>query len=278
MVSSRPQSSEDRDIERLLSRNSGFLAYNSTQPDSFFSLIFGKQHSQGAGNQMSNDNVYVDPQIQKILNLYADVLTGDLYSLPIGRQLELQADRLTEAHHTRDDSVCFQIASWHPELVGKQDDQILSDAFSIDDGRITIAREYGFKNWNDVASIADRQSNVTFEKAVNTMLSGNLDLLKGLIEETPDLISARSQYGHRATLLHYAGTNGVESYRQVVPLNLAEIVDFLIGSGADLTSKANMYGGSTPRGLFETSKHSYESGVDKNVIAVFEKYEATLGR
>jgi hypothetical protein len=229
-------------------------------------------------NHMSKDNVYVDPQVQKILNLYTDVLTGDFYLLPLRRQLELQAVRLTEAHHNRDDSVCFQIAAWHPVLIGKQDDQILNHAFGIDDGRTTIAREYGFKNWNEVNSIADRRSNVKFEEAVNTMLSGNLDLLKGLIGATPDLISARSQYGHTATLLHYAGTNGVESYRQIVPLNLAEIVDFLIASGADLTSKANMYGGSTPLGLFETSKHSYESGVDKDVIAVFKKYEALRGR
>jgi len=226
---------------------------------------------------MSNDKVYVDPQVQKILNLYAEVFTEDFYSLPIRNQLERQAHRLTEAHHNRDDSVCFQIASWHPELVGKQDEQILNHVFSIDDGKTTIAREYGFKNWNDVDSIGDRRSNVKFEKAVNTMLSGNLVLLKVLIGETPDLISARSQYGHSATLLHYAGTNGVESYRQVVPLNLSEIVDFLIALGADLNSKANIYGGSTPRDLFETSKHSYESGVDKDVITVFEKYEAMLG-
>ena len=227
---------------------------------------------------MGNNNVYVDPEVQKVLNLYADVFAGDFYSLPVRRQLELQAIRLTEAHHNRDDSVCFQIGSWHPELAGKHDDAILNHVFSIDDGRTTLAREYGFKDWNDVDSIGHRRSNVKFEKAVNTMLSGNLSLLKRLVGETPHLISARSQYCHNATLLHYAGTNGVESYRQVVPLNLADIVDFLIASGADLTSKAGIYGGSTPRQLFETSKHPYESDVHKDVLAIFTKYEAGLGR
>ena len=86
-------------------------------------------------------------------------------------------------------------------------------------------------------------------------------------------MGARSQYGHSATLLHYAGTNGVESYRQVVPLNLAEIVDFLIAAGADQHSKANIYGGSTPRQLFESSKHSYESKVYKDVVGVFSRHE-----
>ena len=224
------------------------------------------------------ENVYVDPKVQKVRDLYADLFAGDFYSLPIQRQLELQAVRLTEAHHNRDDAACFQIGSWHPELVGKHDDAILSHGFNIDDGRSTIAREYGFQNWNTVDSIADRRSNVKFEKAVDAMLIGNLSLLKELLAESPDLISTRSQYGHNATLLHYAGSNGVESHRQVVPLNLPEQVEFLIASGADLRRKANIYGGITPRELFETSKHSYESNVHKNVIAIFEKHKAGLGR
>ena len=98
--------------------------------------------------------------------------------------------------------------------------------------------------------------------------------MKAQIRETPDLLRARSKYGHSATLLHYAGTNGVESYRQVVPLNLAEIVAFLITSGADQNSKANIYGGSTPRELFESSKHSYESKVYEYVVGVFSKHGA----
>ena len=61
-------------------------------------------------------------------------------------------------------------------------------------------------------------------------------------------------------------------------MNLTEIVYFLIASGADLTSEANIYGGSTPRELFETSKHSYESNVHKDVITIFKKYEARFGR
>ncbi len=223
-------------------------------------------------------NVYVDPAVRKVRNLYADILADDFYSLPVRRQLELQAARLTETHHRGDDTVCFQIGSWHPKLVGQNDDAILSHAFNIDDGRTTIAREYGFRDWDEVDSLAERTSDVNFERAVNTMLSGNLSALQRMVGESPGLISAKSQYGHKATLLHYAGTNGVESYRQIVPLNLAEIVDFLIASGADLTSKAKIYGESTPRELFETSKHSYESNVHEDVSAIFKKYETGPGR
>ena len=90
---------------------------------------------------MNNVSVYVDPKVKKAIELYADLFGRDFYSLPIRRQIELQADRLTEAHHNGDDSVCFQIGSWHPDLVGKSDEQILNHVFSIDDGKVTIARE-----------------------------------------------------------------------------------------------------------------------------------------
>lgn len=223
-------------------------------------------------------DVHVDPKVQKVIALYADLLARDFYALPIRRQLEVQADRLTEAHHNREDSVCFQIGSWHPDLVGKSDERILNHVFSIDDGRVTIAREHGFTDWHEVVSIGGRESDVAFEKAVDTMLSGDLTSLKAQLREAPGLPGARSQYGHGATLLHYAGANGVESYRQVVPLNLADIVDFLLASGADQNSKADIYGGSTPRELVESSRHSYESKVREDVVGVFSKHAASRNR
>ena len=53
----------------------------------------------------------------------------------------------------------------------------------------------------------------------------------------------RSQYGHRASLLNYAGSNGVEFWRQQVPLNLAEIVIYLLEAGADKNATMKVYGG-----------------------------------
>ena len=222
---------------------------------------------------MSDVSVYVDPKIRKVIELYADIFASGFRSLPIGTQPSLQAARLTEAHHNRDDSVCFQIGSWHPDLVGQSDERILNYSFTVDDAKVTVAREYGFTDWREVEVIEERASDVAFENAVDTMLSGNLASLKEQIRNTPHLLGARSRYGHSATLLHYGGTNGIESYRQVVPLNLAEIVDFILAAGADQHSKANIYGGSTARQLFESSKHSYRSKVYEDVVSVFSRHE-----
>ena len=222
---------------------------------------------------MSHVGVYVDAKVLKVIELYADIFASNFHSLPIGTQLELQSARLMEAHHNRDDSVCFQIGSWHPGLAGESDERILNYSFTLDDAKVTIAREYGFKDWNEGESVDGRVSDVAFERAVDTMLAGRLSLLREQIRKTRALLGARSQYGHSATLLHYAGANGVESYRQVVPLNLAAIVEYLLAAGADQHCKANIYGGSTPRQLFESSKHSYESRVYEDVVGVFSRHE-----
>ena len=116
-------------------------------------------------------------------DLYAGIITGDFYSFPVRKQLELQAERLAEGHRAGDDAVCFQIGSWHPALTGKPDAQILAHAFTDDDARATLAREYGFKSWTDVP--AGRRSNVNFEKAVNTMLAGDLPALRRSSARTP---------------------------------------------------------------------------------------------
>jgi hypothetical protein len=71
------------------------------------------------------------------------------------------------------------------------------------------------------------------------------------------------------TLLHYVGSNGVETYRQKVPLNLAEITRLLVDAGAHVNATANMYGGgSTALGLLVTSDHPAKAGVAAEVRRV----------
>ena len=221
---------------------------------------------------MGSGELYVDPKIRRVLVLYGDLLVEGFHSLPITKQLELLADRLTEAHRRGNDAVCFQIGSWHSALMGKADDEILASAFTLDDARMTIAREHGFTDWTAVRSLADEPSDTEFEDAVSIMMSGDLSSLAALLKHQPRLLTASSRYGHHATLLHYVGTNGVESYRQVVPPNLAAITELLLASGADPQSKADIYGGTTPRELFESSNHTFASNVHESVVRVFESY------
>ena len=107
-----------------------------------------------------------------------------------------------------------------------------------------------------------------FEITVDTLLSGDVERLRGLLSSDPSLIHQRSSFGHGSTLLHYVGSNGVETYRQRVPLNLADITRLLVDAGADVNATANMYGGSTTLGLLVTSDHPAKAGVTGDVHKV----------
>jgi hypothetical protein len=145
----------------------------------------------------------------------------------------------------------------------------MSSSFTLDDARQTIVREYGFANWSDMEERGTSPSDPVFELAVDTLLSGDVEKLRGLLSSDPSLVHRRSSFGYRSTLLHFVGSNGVETYRQRVPLNLAELTCLLVDAGADVNATANMYGGgSTTLGLLVTSDHPAKAGVTGDVLKV----------
>jgi len=147
----------------------------------------------------------------------------------------------------------------------------MSSDFTLDDARQTIAREYGFADWSDVEARGAHPPGLEFELAVDTLLSGDVKKLRSLLKGDPSLVHQRSSFGHRSTLLHYVGSNGVETYRQRVPRNLAEIPRILIEAGADVNVEANMHGGSsTTLGQLVTSDHPAKAGVTGDVQKVLE--------
>jgi len=131
---------------------------------------------------------------------------------------------------------------------------------SLEDARETMAaaQEHG-------AAPPDR----SFERAVDAVVHGEIERLRELRAAEPQLATRRSDYGHRSTLLHYVGSNGVETHRQKVPANLAEVTRALLEAGAEVDAPAEMYGGgSTPLGLLLTSAHPHEAGVADEVVQV----------
>jgi len=97
---------------------------------------------------------------------------------------------------------------------------------------------------------------------VEAVIFGRVDILQEYLQTKPELASQKSQFGHKASLLHYCGSNGVELIRQVVPLNLPFIIRVLLDFGADAKAQMNIYGGKfTPLQLLTTSLHPYNAGV-----------------
>ena len=105
-------------------------------------------------------------------------------------------------------------------------------------------------------------SNAPFEMAVDALIAGDGPALQAMLREYPDLIRARSARPHHATLLHYIGTNGVESERQKYPPNAVERLKLLLAAGADVDADADLYGGgATTFGLVATSIHPVKAGI-----------------
>ena len=216
--------------------------------------------------------IYISDDVQQVRDLYQPLLPlAASHSATVSDFISRQADYLAMAHRQKNDAACVQISNWHPPSIGQKTAAILQASFTAADAQLTLAREYGFQHWAALQEEGEVRLDVMFEQAVDALVRGEIDLLQQLLGQRPSLTSDRSQFGHHATLLHYVGSNGVETYRQVVPSNLAAITQLLIEYGAEVNAMAKMYGGSTPLGLLLTSAHPYQAGVGEEVAAVLQR-------
>ena len=153
---------------------------------------------------------------------------------------------------------------------------------SLTSAQFVISRAHGFVSWpkfvKHVESVALTGSSVSaFEAAAQAIVSGDLETVKRLLRQHPDLIRARSTREHRATLLHYVSANGVEGYRQASPKNIAAITEALVAAGADVDADADVYGGGcTTLGLVATSSPPRDAGVQLEVIDVLLRSGARM--
>ncbi|MFQ5628587.1 MAG: hypothetical protein ACE5I1_07490 [bacterium] len=216
--------------------------------------------------------------IRQVEKLHHNLLKKYPGNFTIFDVLENQAQTLRKEHQRQNPAVCVQISNWHPRLVGATTDEILQAAFTPEDARVTIAREHGFQNWKQVEARGATQLDKSFEHAVDAVVSGEIDKLEVLLGESSYLARQISQYGHRATLLHYVAANGVETWRQKVPPNAVEITRLLLEAGADVHAKAHVYGGQyDTMALLMSSAHPAEAGLTDRIAAVLKQAKNDVG-
>lgn len=209
-------------------------------------------------------NVYVHEHIQHVLSLHQEIFKVYDDFIKIDELLNAFSENLFRAYSIADPETVVEISNHHPDYLGQKADKILHQPFSLEDAQLTIAKEYGYTNWDDVPS---QDIDHSFEQTVDLLLAGEIAQLKELLNEQPSLLESRSSFGHHATLLHYAGSNGVEIWRQQVPSNLPQIVQMLIELGAEKEVTANFYGGLyTTKELAGTSAHPKDAGIMKDLL------------
>lgn len=217
-------------------------------------------------------SVYIAAEIAEVIALHPCLRDPEFPSLPIRDQIAIQAETLYQAHKAGDPRTRFQILCWWPEARGRAHEEALTLPFDSVDAQDTLSREYGFDSWEVVDGLGEYRTDPDFETALTAMLAGDIDRVSALLAALPALTDARSAYGHKATLLHYLGSNGVETHRQHVPLNAAEIAAKLIDFGADRRSQASMYGGGqTPLALASTSIHPRKAGIAEALRTILDE-------
>ena len=149
----------------------------------------------------------------------------------------------------------------------------LPASIQLSDAQFFVAHVHGFASWPRFAHHVETMSKadgltVHFERAADAIAAGDIETLRRLLREHPDLVHARSMREHHSTLLHYVSANGVEDFRQKTPPNIVAIAALLLDSGADVNAESEAYSGhSTTLGLAATSVHPENAGVQ---IALLE--------
>jgi ankyrin repeat protein len=178
----------------------------------------------------------------------------------------------------------LEIRRWVEEVREFATRKLLSEKRKcvLADAQFVIARSHGFMSWpaliKYIEQLARKKSSVEqFEKAVDAVVAGDLQTLRRLLEESPELARERSAREHRATLLHYTAANGVEGFRQKTPKNIVEIADLLLKSGADVDAEADVYGGGcSTLGLAATSVHPEVAGVQEALLQLLLDHGALI--
>ncbi len=205
--------------------------------------------------------VYRPNIVTELETFYGDFLTDiGSYSTIKDHLADLSA-RMWEGIQDGNKAVFKEISNYHWAHLGKSTENLIALNLDENDCKKTIANEYGFRRWTEVQHV-NRPYNVAFENTVNAILEGDFSTLKNNISKRKELVNTKSLYGHRATLLHYAATNGVEIWRQKVPMNLPDMVRYLIENGANKKAKMKVYGGEyTAAELVPSSAHPYNAGI-----------------
>ena len=194
---------------------------------------------------------------------------------------EQEADELFHALKAGDEDVRWRFKWVHPSFRGKPVSDVKAETLGLADARLVVARDQHFHDWRDLARFTETVARdgpvARFERAVEAVICGDVDTLRKMLRETPDLIRQRSSRRHRATLLHYIAANGVEGYRQKTPENAVEVARILLEAGAEADALAHMYDNEcTTMSLLVSSCHPAKRGLQGALAETLIDHGAAL--
>lgn len=119
----------------------------------------------------------------------------------------------------------------------------------------------------------------SFEKTVDAVVEGDVETLRSMLRDDPDLVRERSPREHRATLLHYVAANGVEDERQRTPANALAVAKTLLDAGAEVDALADMYESeATTMEMLVSSAHPAAAGLQAALAELLLDRGADINR
>ncbi|GAC1482441.1 MAG: hypothetical protein NVS1B5_00460 [Gemmatimonadaceae bacterium] len=192
---------------------------------------------------------------------------------------EREAKALFDAVQARDNTALWNFKWLHPHYRGKAVSDVKSETLDLDDARLVVAQEYAFYTWYELGIFSNEVAREgparKFETAVEAVIAGDVQTLRSLLREDPELVKARSRRRHHGTLLHYVAANGVEGVRQKTPANAVEVAKLLLDAGAVADALAVMYDNlCTTMSMLVSSAHPAKAGLQAELAEALLDYGA----
>lgn len=222
--------------------------------------------------------IYIHPHVAWARQEYDDRF-GSRHFESVQQMLQELAEdvyRLSQSNHPL---VRVLIKSWLPQGTRRDIDPEQPLSIDLEEARLAVAREHGFRNWDDVVDNGPTAIDIEFEAAVDAVTTGNVAALRSLLAAAPRLRHQRSTFGHRAALIHYVAANGVETRRQLAPSNVRQIIEVLVAYGAQPDETCGLYGGgpsSTPLCLAISSQHPTAAETLGDIVAALSEAGAKI--
>lgn len=215
------------------------------------------------------NHVYQARIVRDIRRFYGSLLTDLSHFDSIASHLTAIVTKMWDGWQNQIPCVYHEMNNYHPDLLGKPVEEIKSLNLTIEDCQKCIVAQYGYSSWINLLELGYHAYFTSFEYCVNALLEGDQETLVRYLDIDATLASRHSQYGHNATLLHYAVANGVEMWRQQTPYNLPELVKTVIDYGGDVNARMMVYGGAfTPIELLDSSAHPHKAGIAEELESV----------
>ncbi len=192
-----------------------------------------------------------------------------------------QAQALYDAVRSHDNKALWRFKWEHPRFRGKTVTDVDPATLDLADAQLVVASQHHFATWADLLNFSVAVQTVPevtrFEEAAEAVVSGNLAVLRSMLEAHPELVHARSARRHHATLLHYVAANGVEDVRQRTPANALDVAKTLLDAGAEVDALADMYENKcTTMGMLVSSCHPAKAGLQAALAETLLDFGAAL--